>query len=104
MFSRTSWFVIFGILAAQCVAAAQSINLPTGQQLSEPVPGSPARLNSLPMGLAWSPDHRYLALVNAGYGTAESNYSQSIAILDTTNNGTANKETGTPRLNDFPDA
>jgi len=109
MSSGTNWFVILGIFAAQCIAAAQSVNLPTGAQLSEPVAGSPTRLNSLPMGLAWSPDHRYLALVNAGYGTAESNYSQSIAILDTTdsdtkNAGTATKETGAPRLSDFPDA
>src|SRR5271166_5099277 len=108
MFSRINWFVILGIFAAQCIAAAQSINLPTGAQLSEPVPGSPAGLNSLPMGLAWSPDHRYLALVNAGYGTAESNYSQSIAILDTTNSdaknsGTGTTETGAARLSDFPD-
>src|SRR5271165_2699645 len=105
---RANWFVILGIFAGQCLAAAQSISLPTSKQILEPVPGSPERLNSLPMGLAWSPDHRYLALVNAGYGTAESNYSQSIAILDTTNSdaknsGTGTTETGAARLSDFPD-
>jgi DNA-binding beta-propeller fold protein YncE len=46
------------------------------------------------MATAWSPDHRYLAVVNSGFGTVESNYSQSIAILDTNNN----------QLKDFPDA
>ena len=61
---------------------AQSLNLPTSKQLLQPVPGAPKPLNSLPMAMAWSPDHRYLAIVNAGYGTFESNYSQSIAILD----------------------
>jgi DNA-binding beta-propeller fold protein YncE len=72
---------------------AQSINLPTSKQIVQPVPGDPARLNGLPIGTAWSPDGRYLALVNAGYGTADSDYSQSVAILDTT----------TGKLTDFPD-
>ena len=72
---------------------AQSIHLPTSKQIVQPVPGNPARLNGLPMGAAWSPDGRYLALVNAGYGTADSDYSQSVAILDTT----------TGKLTDFPD-
>src|ERR1700744_5888869 len=72
---------------------AHSINLPTSKQIVQPVPGNPARLNGLPMGAAWSPDGRYLALVNAGYGTADSDYSQSVAILDTT----------TGKLTDFPD-
>ncbi|TCK74071.1 beta-propeller fold lactonase family protein [Acidipila rosea] len=72
---------------------AQQINLPTSKQLALPVPGDPQKLNSLPMATAWSPDHRYLAIVNAGFGTLESNYEQSIAVLDT--------ETG--KLADFPD-
>ncbi|RXS95722.1 phosphoesterase [Silvibacterium dinghuense] len=45
------------------------------------------------MGTAWSPDGRYLALVNAGFGTAESDYAQSISVLDTT----------TGKVTDFPD-
>jgi DNA-binding beta-propeller fold protein YncE len=72
---------------------AQSVNLPSSKEISQPVPGSPARLNGLPMGVAWSPDGRYLALVNAGYGTPDSDYSQSVAILDTKTN----------KLSDFPD-
>jgi DNA-binding beta-propeller fold protein YncE len=81
---------------AWCVSGhivAQTIPLPTSKQLIEPVPGNPLRLNSLPMMTAWSPDHRYLAVVNAGFSTVESNYEQSIAVLDT--------ETG--KLADFPD-
>jgi DNA-binding beta-propeller fold protein YncE len=80
-----------------CLAAsfctAQTINLPSSKRIVEPVPGDPQQLNSLPMACAWSPDHRYLALVNAGYGTAESDYAQSLAILDTS----------TGKLTDFPD-
>ena len=50
--------------------------------LIEPVPGAPQKTNSLPMAMAISPDGRYVAVVNAGYGTAESKGEQSIAILD----------------------
>ena len=42
MCSRANWFVILGIFAGQCLATAQSINLPTSKQILEPVPGSPA--------------------------------------------------------------
>ena len=73
-------------------ALGQSIPLPTSKQILEPVPGAPQQLNSLPMACAWSPDHRYLALVNAGFGTVESNYEQSVAVVDT--------ETG--KLTDIP--
>src|SRR5258708_22803697 len=72
----------------------QKIDLPTSKQILEPVAGSLSQLNSLPMDMAWSPDQRYLAIINAGYGTPESKYQQSIAILDT--------QPGVVR--DFPDA
>ncbi|HTV81190.1 MAG TPA: hypothetical protein VME18_00960 [Acidobacteriaceae bacterium] len=81
-------------LLAATLCAAQTIHLPSSKEILPPVPGSPRALNSLPMTAAWSPDHRYLALVNAGYGTVESYYEQSVAILDT----------ATGRLTDFPDA
>ena len=54
---------------------------------------SPQRLNSLPMSMAVSPDGRYVVTVNAGYGTFESKYDQSLAVLDT--------QTG--MVTDFPD-
>ena len=79
------------LVAALC--AAQTIHLPSSKEIIGPVPGSPQKLNSLPMTAAWSPDRRYLALVNAGFGTVESNYEQSIAILDT----------GTGKLTDYPE-
>ena len=85
-------FLLFAV-AAPALLHSQAVNLPTSKQIVQPVPGSPARLNSLPMGTAWSPDGRYLALVNAGYGTSDSDYSQSIAILDTT----------TGKVTDYPD-
>jgi len=85
-----SSIALLSVAAACC--AAQSIPLPTSKKIVTPVPGSPQMLNSLPMASAWSPDHRYLALVNAGFGTVESDYQQSVAILDTT----------TGKLTDFP--
>jgi len=68
--------------AAMCAERTVQ-NLSTSKQLLEPLPGGPVRLNSLPMGVAASPDGHYLAILNAGYGTYESQYAQSIALLDT---------------------
>ena len=68
---------------------SQTLNLPSSKQLLVPAPGAPQRLNSLPMAMATSPDGRYVAVVNAGYGTAESDYEQSIAIIDTASNAVA---------------
>ena len=72
---------------------AQSIDLPTSKQLIEPVPGNPQRINSQPISMAISPDGRYVVTVNVGYGTYESKYQQSLAVLDT--------QSGT--VTDFPD-
>jgi DNA-binding beta-propeller fold protein YncE len=81
-------------MAVTCAGAQQTaIDLPTSKQLM-PVPGTPQRTNSLPMAIAASPDGRYLALLNAGYGTYESKYQQSIAVLDT----------NTGKVTDFPEA
>ena len=78
------------------VAGAQTgvgeIHLPTSKTLGA-VPGGPKRLNSLPMSMAVSPDARYVVTVNAGYGTFESRYMQSLAVMDT--------QTG--KVEDFPD-
>ena len=83
------------LLAAPAATHAQRHvqHLSSSKQLLEPVPGVPLRLNSLPMGVAVSPDGRHLAILNAGYGTYESQYAQSIALLDTKNG----------KLSDFPD-
>lgn len=74
-------------------AQQKAIDLPTSKQLLSPAPGAPQRLNSLPLSMAVSPDKRYVVTVNAGYGTYESRYMQSLAVLDT--------KTG--NVEDFPD-
>jgi DNA-binding beta-propeller fold protein YncE len=82
------------LLLGPGLLAAQTVDLPTSKQLIGEMPGHPRRLNSLPMSMAVSPDGRYVATVNAGYGTFESRYEQSLAVLDT--------QTGA--LEDFPDS
>src|ERR1700722_19232662 len=69
-------------------------DLPSSKQLIGETPGHPQRINNLPISMAVSPDGRYVVTVNAGYGSYESLYRQSLAVLDT--------ETGA--IADFPDA
>jgi DNA-binding beta-propeller fold protein YncE len=78
---------------ARANESSRKINLPTGKTLGFPVPGFVARSNSYPATIALSPDGRYAALLNQGYGTQQSGVRQSIAILDLSNN----------QLRDFPD-
>jgi DNA-binding beta-propeller fold protein YncE len=79
---------------AQQDSTAHVVNLSTSKQLSVPAPGDPQRTNSLPMSLAVSPDHRWVVSLNAGFGTLESGYMQSLGVLDTR----------TGKVRDFPDA
>ena len=72
---------------------ASSINLPTSKILTTPAPGRIGSTNSFPATIAISPDGRYAALLNDGYGTQETLATQSIAILDLKTN----------QLADFPD-
>jgi len=80
-------------LAAQD-SAKKEMNLPSGHQLLLPVPGGAQRTNSLPISTTASPDGRWVLTLNAGYGTVESGYEQSLAVL--------NVKTGA--LRDFPDS
>jgi DNA-binding beta-propeller fold protein YncE len=94
-------FAVSALLAAFVVNWAvvraadrtRRINLPSSKTLTVPVPGYLARTNSFPATIAVSPDGRYAALLNQGYGTEESGARQSIGILDLSNN----------QLRDFPD-
>ena len=82
-------------LSATLLAFAQApVDLPSSKQLLSGAPGSPARINSLPMSMALSPDGRYAVTVNAGYGTFESKYQQSISVVNV----------ATGKVTDFPDA
>ncbi len=63
--------------------------LPNGKTIVRPTPGSPQRTNGFPETIALSPDGRYAALLNNGYGSAESGNKQSIAIVDLKTNQVA---------------
>src|SRR4029077_14233154 len=80
-------------VVSRAAERSRQINLPTSKSLTLPVPGYLARTNSFPATIALSPDGRYAALLNQGYGTQETGARQSIAILDLSNN----------QLRDFPD-
>jgi DNA-binding beta-propeller fold protein YncE len=92
-----SLLAISSLLVAFVIARAadrsRRINLPTSKSLTLPAPGYLGRTNSFPATIAVSPDGRYAALLNQGYGTQESGGRQSIGILDLSNN----------QLHDFPD-
>jgi len=72
---------------------SHKINLPTGKALQLPVPGFIGRTNSYPATITLSPNGRYAAFLNQGYGTGQSGVPESIGILDLTTN----------QLRDFPD-
>ncbi|MGA9900777.1 MAG: bifunctional YncE family protein/alkaline phosphatase family protein [Terriglobales bacterium] len=86
---------VLGLLfmVARANERSHKINLPTSKVLTVPVPGFIARTNSFPATIALSPDGRYAALLNQGYGTEQSGVRQSIAILDFSDD----------QLHDFPD-
>src|SRR5512146_1944594 len=82
------------LLPAALLAQANDVPLSTSKTLHLPAPGAPQRTNSLPTTVALSPDGKYLAILNNGYGSVESHFQQSIAVLDLATN----------QLRDFPDA
>ncbi|MEJ2006602.1 MAG: beta-propeller fold lactonase family protein [Acidobacteriota bacterium] len=86
--------VVFQLARRPEKAKRRSINLPSSKMLTLPAPGHPQPTNSFPTTGALSPDGRYLAVLNNGYGTEQSDYQQSIAILDI----------ATHKVADFPDA
>ncbi len=91
LLALSAMLVVF--VVARAASHSRRINLPTSKSMTLPVPGYLARTNSFPATIALSPDGRYAALLNQGYGTEDSGARQSIAILDLSNN----------QLRDFPD-
>lgn len=77
------------VLAQAALVVAQtpsgdrpSINLPSSKMLTVPAPGRIGNTNSFPVTMVVSPDGRYAALLNDGYGTQETMAHQSISVLD----------------------
>jgi hypothetical protein len=87
LLSRTILLAVFLAFAVSVVLAqekpdASSISLPTSKTLTLPTPGRVGATNSFPATMAVSPDGRYAALLNNGYGTQETMAMQSIAVLN----------------------
>ena len=61
---------------------ASEQNLSTSKKLAGKIPGRPQQVNSFPANLVLSPDGKYAVALNGGYGTAESGFKQSLAVLD----------------------
>ncbi len=101
MIRFTRVFVLIAFLSLHAALRAQerktenrsSISLPTSKTLTIPTPGRIGSTNSFPATIAISPDGRYAALLNDGYGTQETMAMQSIAVLDLKTN----------QLADYPD-
>ena len=85
-------FSIFVLLSATvCLAQEPSadrppVMLPSSKMLTVPSPGRIGSTNSFPATMVLSPDGRYAALLNDGYGTQETLAHQSIAVLDLKSN------------------
>jgi DNA-binding beta-propeller fold protein YncE len=93
--TRILSILVLGALNAPIFAQKQhDIDLPTSKLLSAPVAENTQQTNSLPVTAALSPDGKYLALLNAGFGSAESKYQQSVAIVDVASG----------QARDFPDS
>jgi DNA-binding beta-propeller fold protein YncE len=69
------------------------IPLPSSKAISSSAPGAPRILNAYPTEMAVSPDGRWVAVLNNGYGSVELQYQQSIAVLNVATN----------ELTDIPD-
>ena len=95
---KLTWIALVGIplcslLFVFVLRPTPPKNVPSGHQLMD-VPGGPQPTNNLPTVLTVSPDKRYVAVLNNGYGSYTSDQKQSIAILDLASN----------RLTDFPES
>jgi DNA-binding beta-propeller fold protein YncE len=81
------------LLVAQNQRAPRQISLPTSKVLTVPSPGVLGSLNGFAAAMAVSPDRRYAAILNDGFGSQQNQAHQSIAILDLSTN----------QLADFPE-
>ena len=97
---RSLFYFLGSFVMSVAAVCAQSpsgdqppIMLPTSKMLSAPSPGRIGSTNSFPATMVMSPDGRYAALLNDGYGTQETLGHQSISILDLASN----------QIADYPD-
>lgn len=58
------------------------VDLPSDQRIYQPVPGHPQPTNSFPTAIAVSPNGRYAAVLDNGFGTRQTHGRESIAMVD----------------------
>ena len=82
------------LLATVAVAQQRTVQLPSSKVILKPVPGAPQRGGSFTATAVVSPDRKYVAFLQDGYGGEDTDLAQSIAIL----------EVATNKIAYFPDA
>jgi DNA-binding beta-propeller fold protein YncE len=88
-------FTLFGpsLLCGQTSIRSTEIPLATSKHLIVPSPGHLAPLNGFPSTISLSPDGRYAAILNDGYGAQANQSHQSVIVIDLQTND----------LTDFPE-
>ena len=71
-----------GVFAQKSELVYRHVPLPTSKILTGPTPGVIGQLNGAAGTMAVSPDGRFAAILNDGYGTQKNQAYQSIAVLD----------------------
>lgn len=94
MGSRNLLFVFLAFSFSLSAQQKKVINLPTSKTLMAPAPGDPQAVGSLPTNIVISPDGKYAAILENGYGTTSLNLQQGIALLNLKTNA----------ISEFPDA
>ena len=82
----SSLLLLQPLLFAQDSNNPHYVNLPTSKVLNLPSPGYVSSLNGFTPTIALSPDGRYAAFLNDGYGSESTHGKQSIAVLDLQSN------------------
>jgi hypothetical protein len=94
MNSRYLWLMLLVFSCSLTAQQKKTINLPSSKKLMAPAPGDPRAIGSFPTNIVVSPDGRYAAILENGYGTTSMNLQQGIAVLNLDTNAIA----------EFPDA
>jgi hypothetical protein len=81
------------VIAQKSDIVQRRVLLPTSKALIGPTPGQLGQLQGFAAAMAVSPDGRYAAVLNDGYGSQKNQVHQSIAILNLSTN----------QIADFPD-
>lgn len=80
---KTILAVLLLAISALGQQSRSTINLSSSKRIVAPVPGVPQPVDSFPATAVLSPDGKYMALLNSGFGTMAGGLRQGITIVDT---------------------